>query len=80
MQLESCKSELLEIAKRIPQGHILDLYFSILINDIVISSNKLSFLMCADDTKIYFNLEDFSFFNKEYEINRELEKNIFGFN
>ena len=34
----------------------------------------LSFLMYADDTTIYFNLEDFSSLNREYEINRELEK------
>ena len=30
--------------------------------------------MYADDTTIYFNLEDFSSLNREYEINRELEK------
>ena len=59
----------------IPQGSILDpLFFSILINDIVNSSSKLSFLMYVDDTTIYFNLEDFSSLNREYEINRELEK------
>ena len=30
--------------------------------------------MYADDTTIYFNLEDFPSFNREYEINRELDK------
>ena len=33
-----------------------------------------SFLMYADDTTIYFNLEDFPANNREQEINRELEK------
>ena len=74
MHFESCKSDLLEIKTGIPQGSILGpLFFSILINDIVNSGSKLSFLMYADDTTIYFNLEDFSALNREYEINRELD-------
>ena len=72
---ENCKSELLEIKAGIPQGSILGpLFFSILINDIVNSSNKFSFLMYADDTTIYFNLEDFPAIHREHEINKELEK------
>ena len=75
VQFESCKSDLLEIKTGIPQGSILGpLFFSILINDIVNSSMKFSFLMYADDTTIYFNLEDFPANNREQEINRELEK------
>ena len=75
MHFESCKSDLLEIKTRNPQGSILGpLFFGILINDIVYSSSKLSFLMYADNTTIYFNLEDFSSLNREYKINRELEK------
>ena len=75
VQFESCKSNLLEIKTGIPQGSILGpLFFSILINDIVNSSMKFSFLMYADDTTIYFNLEDFPANNREQEINRELEK------
>ena len=75
VQFESCKSDLLEIKTGIPQGSILGpLFFSILINDIVNSSIKFSFLMYADDTTIYFNLEDFPANNREQEINRELEK------
>ena len=75
VQLENCKSDLLEVKTGIPQGSILGpLFFSVLINDIVNSSNKLSFLMYADDTTIYFNLEDFPALNREQEINKELEK------
>ena len=72
---ENCKSEVLEIKAGIPQGSILGpLFFSILINDIVNSNNKFSFLMYADDTTIYFNLEDFLAIHREHEINKELEK------
>ena len=74
VQFESCKFDLLEIKTGIPQGSILGpLFFSILTNDIVNSSRKFSFLMYADDTTIYFNLEDFPAINREQEINRELE-------
>ena len=45
----------------VPQGSILGpLLSSICINDLVTVSNKLNILMYADDTTIYFNLEDFS--------------------
>ena len=75
VQFENCKSDLLEVQTGIPQGSILGpLFFSVLINDIVKFSSKLSFLMYADDTTIYFNLEDFPALNREQEINKELEK------
>ena len=75
VQFENCKSDLLEVKTGIPQGSILGpLFFSVLRNDIVKSSSKLSFLMYADDTTIYFNLEDFPALNREQEINKELEK------
>ena len=75
VQFENCKSDLLEVKTGIPQGSILGpLFLSVLINDIVKSSSKLSFLMYADDTTIYFNLEDFPALNREQEINKELEK------
>ena len=65
----------MEIKAGIPQGSILGpLFFRILINDIVNSSNKFSFLMYADDNTIYFNLEDFPAIHREHEINKELEK------
>ena len=34
----------------------------------------LSFFMYADDTTIYFNLDDFPVHNRNIEINRELDK------
>ena len=45
-----------------------------MINDIVNSSEKCNFLMYADDTTIYFNLEDLQIENREVLINDELEK------
>ena len=48
------------------QGSIIrPLLFSIYINDIVTVSKKFKFLMYADDTTIYFNLQDFSGINVE---------------
>ena len=37
-------------------------------------SNKLKFIMYADDTTIYFNLEDFDPYHLKRDINNELEK------
>ena len=55
------ESDVMAIKTGVPQGSILGpLLFSICINDLVTVSNKLNFLMYADDTTIYFNLEDFS--------------------
>ena len=45
-----------------------------LINDLITASDKLKFLMHADDTTIYFNLEDFGSQNTEANFNAELEK------
>ena len=44
------------------------------INDLITVSDRLNFLMYADDTIIYFNLKDFDNLTKETDINRELEK------
>ena len=75
VQFENSESDLLEIKTGIPQGSILGpLFFSIMINDLVKSSNKFKFLMYADDTTIYFNLEDFPLEDREVLINDELEK------
>ena len=75
VQFENQESCIMEIKTGIPQGSILGpLFFSILINDLINSSKMLSFLMYADDTTIYFNLEDFPVHNRHIEINRELDK------
>ena len=72
---DGCQSEHTEIYTGVPQGSILGpLFFCIYINDLITVSDRLNFLMYADDTTIYFNLEDFSNIFKETDNNNELEK------
>ena len=68
-------SDITDIVNGVPQGSILGpLFFSICINDLIRTSNKCKLIMYADDTTIYFNLEDFDSDNVSNEINNELEK------
>ena len=67
---DGCQSEHVEIYTGVPQGSILGpLFFSIYINDLITVSDRLNFLMYADDTTIYFDLEDFDNLTKETDIN-----------
>ena len=70
-----CQSDYSEIYTGVPQGSILGpLFISIYMNDLINVSNRLNFLMYADDTTIYFNLEEFEYLNRERDINTELKK------
>ena len=64
-------SEITDIRCGVPQGSMLGLlFFSICINDLKNASNKCKFLMYADDTTIYSNIEDFDTDNLEVEISK----------
>ena len=71
----NCNSNLVDVTTGVPQGSILGLLlFSIFINDLIHVTEKLKFIMYADDTTIYFNLDDFDPATIERDINSELEK------
>ena len=75
VDFKNTKSDLQEIRTGVPQGSILGpLFFSICINDLIKSSNLFNYLMYADDTTLYFNLEDIDSVNMNESINIHLEK------
>ena len=80
VEFESCISNHVPISTGVPQGSILGpLLFSIYINDLVMARSKLNCMMYADDTTLYFNLEDFDCRNLDNEINSEIAKNYLWF-
>ena len=69
------KSEFTEMRTGVPQGSMWGLLlFSTYINDLITVSNKLNFIMYADDTTIYFDLEDFEKDDLEHQINDDLKR------
>ena len=55
------ESNLKSVNTGVPQGSILGPFFACIlyINDLVTVSNKLNYIMYADDTTLYFKVEDF---------------------
>ena len=75
LKYNNYQSELINISTGVEQGSILGpLLFSICINDLITVSDKLNFIMYADDTTIYSNLKDFDPTCIEADITNELEK------
>ena len=75
VEFKDNNSDLQEILTGIPQGSILGpLLFSIYINNLLKSTNKFKHLMYADDTTLYFNLEDFNSETKNGDINSCLDE------
>ena len=75
VRFESFISNHVLISTVVPQGSNLGpLLFSIYINDLVMASSKLNYMMYAEDTTLYFNLEDFDCRNLDNEIISGIEK------
>ena len=74
VQYESSSSDLSNIKQGVPQGSILGpLLFLIYINDLPKSSTLFNFLMYADDTTLYCNIDDIDPQNIDSVINLELQ-------
>ena len=72
-------SETADITTGVPQGSELGpVFFSICTNNLITISNKLKCIMYADDTTIYFKLDDFDPHHLKRDINNELEKVTLG--
>ena len=68
-------SKQIETNSGVPQGSILGpLLFCIFINNLVLASDKVNYIMYADDTTLYFTSQDFPSHNLEEIVNYELGK------
>ena len=75
VEFKNKNSDLLGILSGIPQGSTLGpLFFSIYINDLIKSTKKFKYFPYADDTTLYFNLEDFNSATMNEDINSCLDK------
>ena len=79
VKFKNYNSKQIEIKSGVPQGSILGpLLFCIYINDLVFASEKINYIMCADDTTLYFTLHDFPSHNLEEIVNYELGISLIG--
>ena len=65
-----------------PRSILGPLLFCIYINNLVLASDKINYIMYADDTTLYFTLQDFPSHNFEEIVNYEVGKitNLLNFN
>ncbi len=78
VQVDSVKSNMLEIKSGVPQGSILGpLLFNIFTNDLVSSSTKFNFIMYADDTTLNSTLESFGSIKDTCQLNIAITNELY---
>ena len=77
VQIDDVSSSMLSINTGVPQGSIMGPFlFNILINDIIMSSDKFNFILYADDTTLNATVESFGETASDIQISirNELQK------